>query len=406
MTATGGAVGPVHGPRYRRGATGRAPRWAKFPAAAAIGLVGDRVFGEPPATVHPVALFGRAMTRLEDFVRGDAGPAERGVDQTQGNVDPAADSGGGAHLSGAWRPGRAGGAGYAAVGVGLGWAAGWALGPSLPAGAVATSLVVAGRALGEEAAAVGERLAAGDLDGARRRLPALVGRDPEWLDAKDVARAVVESVAENTVDAVVAPACWTAVLGAPGAGMYRAVNTLDAMVGHRNQRYARFGWASARLDDAANWVPARLTGLLVAAVRPRRAGEVLGAVVHPPGHPSPNAGVVEAAFAAALGVRLGGDTVYAGRVDPRPAFGSGRPPEPADIDAAVRLSRDVTLALAAVLVAPALVRALRRGHRHQPAFLYRKTAEKQPRLAGLGAIGVSHRGHAAVRNAGSTEAPR
>jgi len=157
-------------------------------------------------------------------------------------------------------------------------------------------------------------------------------------------------------------------------------------VGHRNRRYARFGWASARLDDAANWVPARLTGLLVAAVRPRRAGDVLGAVVHPPRHPSPNAGVVEAAFAAALGVRLGGDTVYAGRVDPRPAFGSGRPPEPADIDAAVRLSRDVTLALAAVLAAPALARAL---------------LQRRP-----DAIGVPHGRHAAVRNAGSTEAAR
>ncbi|HLJ08283.1 MAG TPA: adenosylcobinamide-phosphate synthase CbiB [Acidimicrobiia bacterium] len=347
-------------------------------------MVGDRLFGEPPAIIHPVALFGRAMTKLEQFVRGDAGPAERGVNLTHGNVERAAGSGGGTGVPAAWRHGRPGGTAYAAIGVGLGWTGGSALGPSLAAGAVATSMVVAGRALGEEAVAVGERLAAGDLDGARRRLPALVGRDPESLDAKDVARAVIESVAENTVDAVVAPACWAAVLGAPGAGVYRAVNTLDAMVGHRNPRYARFGWASARLDDAANWVPARLTGLLVAAVRPGRAGEVLGAVIHPPDHPSPNAGVVEAAFAAALGVRLGGDTVYGGRVDPRPAFGSGRPPEPADIDAAVRLSRDVTLALAAVLAAPALVRALRR---------------RRP-----GAIGVPHGRHAAVRNAGSAEA--
>ena len=132
------------------------------------------------------------------------------------------------------------------------------------------------------------------------------------------------------------------------------------MVGHRNERYHRFGWAAARLDDAANWVPARLAGLLVAAVRPGQAREILGAVVRPPVHPSPNAGVVEAAFAAALGLRLGGDTVYAGRVDPRPAFGTGRPPEVPDIDAAVRLSRDVTLALAALLATPALVSSLRR----------------------------------------------
>ncbi|MGH9009035.1 MAG: CobD/CbiB family cobalamin biosynthesis protein, partial [Acidimicrobiia bacterium] len=207
----------------------------------------------------------------------------------------------------------------------------------------------------EEARAIGERLAHDDLDAARRRLPALVGRDPESLDAKGVARAVVDSVAENTVDAVVAPACWSAVGGAAGACCYRAINTLDAMVGHRNERYRQFGWAAARLDDAANWIPARLTGLLVAAVRPAHAREVLDAVVHPPAHPSPNAGVAEAAFAAALGLRLGGDTVYAGRVDPRPTFGTGRPPEPTDIDAAVRLSGDVTLALAALLATPAVL---------------------------------------------------
>jgi adenosylcobinamide-phosphate synthase len=261
---------------------------------------------------------------------------------------------------GLWRDNRVAGVGYAATGIGLGAAAGLALGPSVPAGAAATWLVVAGRALGEEARGIGERLIADDLEGARRRLPALVGRDAEALDAKGVARAVVESVAENTVDAVVAPACWAAAGGAAGAGVYRAINTLDAMVGYRTDRYRRFGWAAARLDDAANWIPARLTALLVAAVRPARAGDVLDAVVHPPAHPSPNAGVAEAAFAAALGLRLGGDTVYAGRVDPRPAFGGGRPPEPADINAAIRLSRDVTLALAAVLAAPAVVRAIGR----------------------------------------------
>jgi adenosylcobinamide-phosphate synthase len=313
----------------------RSPLRRSHGAAAAVGLLADRAFGEPPVAVHPVAVFGRAMTQLERRVWCDSRPA---------------------------------GAAYAAVGlglgslagVGLGRAAGLALRSSVPAGAVATWLVVAGRALGEEARAIGERLAADDLEGARRRLPALVGRDPESLDAKGAARAVVESVAENTVDAVVAPACWAAMGGAVGAGFYRAVNTLDAMVGHRNERYRQFGWAAARVDDVANWIPARLTALLVAAVRPARARQVLDALVHPPAHPSPNAGVAEAAFAAALGVRLGGDTVYAGRVAPRPTFGTGPTPEAADIDAAVRLSRDVTIALAALLAAPALLGALAR----------------------------------------------
>jgi len=331
------------------------------------------------------------MARLEQLVRGElrsgAGAGSgRGSRATAGPAQESETSGG------TGRHGRAAGAAYAAAGVGLGAAAGSAVGPSLPAGAVATWLVVAGRALGEEALAVGDRLAAGDLDGARRRLPALVGRDPESLDAKGVARAVVESVAENTVDAIVAPACWAAVLGAPGAGLYRAVNTLDAMVGHRNERYARFGWAAARLDDAANWLPARLAGVLVAAVRPRQAAEVLAAVRHPPAHPSPNAGVVEAAFATALGLRLGGETVYAGRVDPRPAFGSGRPPEPADIDTAVRLSRDVTLALAAVLAAPAVLGALRpRGRRPQAVFLHRNPTETERRFQAAGSPTANRR---------------
>src|SRR5581483_2742463 len=236
---------------------------------AAFGLVADRALGEPTTAVHPVRAFGTVMTALERRL---------------------------------WRDSRAAGIAYAATGLTLGAAPGGLgqvavrgrrAGASLPAAAVATWLVVAGRALGDEAPGIGERLVADELDGARRRLPALVGRDPESLDAKGVARAVVESVAENTVDAVVAPACWAALGGAAGAGFYRAVNTLDAMVGHRNERYGRFGWAAARLDDAANWIPARLTALLVAAVRPRQAREVLDTVLHPPAHPSPNAGVAE-----------------------------------------------------------------------------------------------------------------
>jgi adenosylcobinamide-phosphate synthase len=164
----------------------------------------------------------------------------------------------------------------------------------------------------------------------------------------------VESVAENTVDAVVAPALWAVALGAIGAVAYRGVNTLDAMVGHRSDRYRNYGWAAARLDDLANWVPARMTAALVAAVRPGRAAAIWRAVRSDAGsHPSPNAGVAEAAFAAALGLRLGGTNRYGGRVEVRPPLGDGRPAGPSDIRAAARLSRDVTLALAAALAAPA-----------------------------------------------------
>lgn len=286
---------------------------ARRARGAALGLVADRVLGEPPDRVHPVAAFGRLADGLEEL----------------------------------WfRPTRSRGSLHAAVGTGVGVAAGGALRST----AVAVGLASSGRALGEAATAVGAALAADDLATARALLPALVGRDPEGLDAAAVARAVVESVAENTVDAVVAPALWGTVAGAPGALGHRAANTLDAMVGHRSARYDRFGWASARLDDAAAWVPARATAALVVAARPRSRAAVVRAVRHDaPAHPSPNAGVAEAAFAAALGLRLGGPTTYDGRVEERPVLGRGRPPGPDDIARAVALALDVEAVLAGLL---------------------------------------------------------
>jgi adenosylcobinamide-phosphate synthase len=247
------------------------------------------------------------------------------------------------------------------VGVALGVAAGMVIGETAPA----VYLAVAARSLRDTAEAVGTSLAAGDLAEARRRLPSLVGRDPSDLDEGEIARAVVESLAENTVDAVVAPCLWAVVAGARGALAYRAINTLDAMVGHRSTRYERFGWASARADDVANWIPARVTAALVVAVRPGRAGEVWRAVREDaPGHPSPNSGVAEAAWAGALGVRLGGTNRYGTRFEVRPALGAGPGPGAADIARASALSRDVTAALGALLVMSALPCArtrLRRG---------------------------------------------
>ncbi len=223
------------------------------------------------------------------------------------------------------------------------------------AAAVATYVAVAARALSEAASHVASPLEAGDLDLARRRLPTLVGRDPAGLGAAEITRAVVESVAENTVDAVIAPAVWVALAGPAGGLAYRALNTLDAMVGHPSPRYARFGWAAARADDVAGWLPARLTALLVAGVRPGAAAAVLTAVRdQAPAHPSPNAGVAEAAFAAALGVRLGGLNVYDGRPERRATLGFGPPPGVADIKRSIRLSRDVTAAAAAAAVVASL----------------------------------------------------
>ena len=199
-----------------------------------------------------------------------------------------------------------------------------------------------------------------DLASAREVLPSLCGRDPSQLDETEIARAVIESVAENTSDAVVAPLLWGAVGGIPGLVAYRAVNTLDAMVGHRSARYLNFGWASARLDDAANWVPARVTAALTAACAPlvtkARPGKVIDTVRRDGGHhPSPNAGWCEAAFAAALGVRLGGTNVYGGVAEARPGLGEGRAPDPEDIRHAIMLSRAVTGCATALAVLIAVV---------------------------------------------------
>jgi len=284
------------------------------PTAAGIGLLMDRLLGEPPEALHPVAAFGRTMQRVEDRLYADR---------------------------------RAEGVVHAGMGLLVGAAAGRVV----RATAVATWSAVAGRCLRDSATAVGAALIDEDLERARALLPTLVGRDPAGLDVTDIARAVVESVAENTVDAVVAPALWAATAGASGVLAHRAINTMDAMVGHHDDRYERYGWAAARADDLAAWIPARVTAALVMACRPRAAGAVAGIVRRDaPAHPSPNSGVAEAAFAAALGVRLGGESRYGGRVELRPTLGDGRACRPADIERAVRLSNDVSGLLAAVLV--------------------------------------------------------
>jgi adenosylcobinamide-phosphate synthase len=268
-----------------------------------------------------------------------------------------------------YRPSRTAGAGYAAGGVALGGAAGALLTRKAGVGAatfVAGEVSIAGRMLATAARDVDRALAGDDLDRARRLLPWLVGRDPSDLDEAGISRAVIESVAENTVDAVVAPALWAAAFGAPGALVYRAVNTLDAMVGHRNSRYEQFGWASARLDDAAAWIPARVTAGLVAAVRPRAAASVWRAVRDDaPSHPSPNAGVAEAAFAAALGVRLGGLNRYGERWEHRGPLGRGGTAARRDIVPALALARDVGWALASGLTALALGAGVAGRRRHR-----------------------------------------
>jgi adenosylcobinamide-phosphate synthase len=302
-----------------------------------LGAALDALLADPRRG-HPVAAFGAAASRAEG--RLWAASRARGVLFTVACAGPVAAAGWGLH--------RLAGRGPA---------------PLTALTAAATWTVLGGASLAAEAAAMSRALEAGDLDAARARLPALCGRDPARLPTAELARATVESVAENTCDAAVAPLLWGAVLGLPGLLGYRAVNTLDAMIGHKDTRYAKFGWAAARLDDVANLVPARVTALLAVALAPVAGGSGRAALrtLRRDGgsHPSPNAGRCEAAFAGALGVRLGGTNVYDGQAERRGTLGDGPPPSPADIDRAIRLSRSVIIAATVLAAAIAHARSQR-----------------------------------------------
>jgi len=187
------------------------------------------------------------------------------------------------------------------------------------------STTMATRSLAAAARSVREALATGELELARRRVGWIVGRDTAAMEAADVTRATVETVAENIVDGFVSPLFYALLGGAPLAMAYRAVNTLDSMVGYRNERYRDLGWFSARLDDAANFLPARWTALCLLAaawLSGRRAKGAWRALRRDaPAHPSPNSGWPEAAVAGALGVRLGGLNYYGGRAQMRAFMG-------------------------------------------------------------------------------------
>ncbi len=295
-------------------------------AGIAAGYFADLLFGDP-GRGHPVALFGSGAAALERLTYADsrrAGALHAGA------------------LLGALgvlgvtveRPARRRGTGWTAA-----------------ATAAATFVAFGGTSLSRTGDQMARLLDAGDVAGARRLLPSLCGRDPAALDSAGLARAALESVAENTSDAHVAPALCAAAGGVPAVLVYRGANTLDAMIGNRSPRYARFGWAAARFDDAA-----LVGGSPAGALRTWRRDAAR--------HPSPNAGVVEAAFAGALGVRLGGPTQYAHDLEIRPTLGDGRAPAVSDLARAVRLSRMVQAA--ATVVAVCLSAAGRSGRRASP----------------------------------------
>ena len=301
-------------------------------AAGAVGLgvgyVADLLLGDPRRR-HPVAAFGRLAELIEE--RSYADRRSAGLRHVLILV------------------GGSGLLGLAGVAVSRDR-------PLLRMALVAAGswAVLGGRSLRQEATILAGQLADGDLEAARAQIRHLVGRDPTELDSAELTRACVESVAENTSDAVVAPLFWGALLGLPGLLAYRAINTLDAMIGHRSAHYRDYGWAAARLDDAANWLPARLAAGLVAGVAAVVGGsptEALRAAREDSAaHPSPNAGVVEAAFAGALGLRLGGRNVYQGVVEQRGELGRGVSATPGDIARAVRLCALCSGASAALAV--------------------------------------------------------
>ena len=314
---------------------------------------------------------GIAAGYLADVALGDPGArirsrcSERAPQASKGSPTPTTGSAGALHtgvLLGA----------LAAVGVARERAAcrrgqGWAAATT----AATTFVALGGTSLSRTGARMADLLTRDDVDGARRLLPSLCGRDPAALDVDGLVRASVESVAENTSDAQVAPLLWAALGGVPALLVYRGANTLDAMIGHRSPRYERFGWAAAKFDDLLNFVAARVTGVLVAVCAPVVGGSPAEALRawrrDAVRHPSPNAGVVEASFAGALGVRLGGPTQYAHQLEIRPTLGDGPAPQIDDLLRAVRLSRAVQL-VSAVLATATVSAACRSGRRASPRW--------------------------------------
>jgi adenosylcobinamide-phosphate synthase len=291
-----------------------------FAGAMAVAMAVDALVGWPAPLFarigHPVTWLGALIQAFDtSWNRSDDSPALR----------------------------RAAGIAAALTVIALAAGLGWALQAACPSGWGRMVLIgilawpmVALRSLHDHVAAVAARLQAGDLDRARVAVSQIVGRDPAKLDEADIARAAIESLAENTSDGVVAPLFWGALLGLPGIIGYKAINTLDSMIGHRTERHEAFGWASARIDDVVNLVPARLTGLLFVLLAPRRSEAMACMLRDARRHRSINAGWPEAAMAGALGVRLSGPRIYHGTIADEPWLnGAARDPLAADIAGAL-----------------------------------------------------------------------
>lgn len=290
----------------------------------------DRVVGDPRSLPHPVIIMGWWITRLERVIRL--------LVKSESHLK----------LAGVLFPLVIVGGSYAVVWLLL-WGAmfihpvlAWILGAWL------ISTTIATKGLADAGMEIARHLVAGDMEAARRSLSMVVGRDTERLDEPEVCRGAVETVAENIVDAIVSPLIYAAIGGAPLAMAYRAANTLDSMVGYKNEKYRNLGWASARFDDVLNYIPARLTALLLVAASwlQRLDGKQCWAMIRRDAHlhPSPNSGLPEAGVAGALGVQLGGLNYYQDVASNRAKMGDAkRPLQASDIVATIRLMYLVSL---------------------------------------------------------------
>ncbi|ABK98499.1 adenosylcobinamide-phosphate synthase CbiB [Pelobacter propionicus] len=312
------------------------------PTVLALALLLDLCLGDPRWLPHPVVMIGRLITFLETLLRRCmANERIAGVLLLALTVTSAAS----VTWLMVWGSARL----HALAG--------------LMVAALLSSTCLAARSLQRESCLVADALDAGDIASARVKLSYIVGRDTVDLDEEEIWRALIETVAENTTDGIIAPLFWLA-LGGPVAGMaFKAVSTLDSMVGYKNERYLRLGWASARMDDLVNYIPARLTALLMVMVAPliglSQANAASIALRDRLNHPSPNSAHPESAAAGALGIRLGGPSTYGGLLSVKQFIGD--PLRSIDGQAyrgMIRLMYATTLAMAVISLATA---ALLRG---------------------------------------------
>ena len=285
------------------------PSWRVLLLALALGI--DAILGEPPwlwrYLPHPVVIFGKAISAMTRWgnKRGIKGQYRRwrGIFGMIMLILIAAIVGSaitfGAGVINPWTHGMA----------------------SLVIEVMVVAILLAGRSLDDHVRRVATALAASDEDGARFHISMIVGRNPEHLDEPAMARAAIETTAENLSDGVIAPAFFYLVFGLPGILAYKMINTADSMIGYRSKQYYAFGTGAARIDDLANIIPARITGLLIAMASPRRFAPALIAMISDaPKHRSPNAGWPEAAMAAVLNLSLAGPRLYGQRMSTDPAM--------------------------------------------------------------------------------------